>query len=99
MGFEIDGEVCDIARTIWPGAHKLVALGGKKLYVNPFPDSKVHGANMRPIWGRQDPGGPHGGPMNFTIWVEALRPVDAYVRWIYRLHISRNFDMDRKVLE
>ena len=23
-------------------------------------DSKVHGANMGPIWGRQDPGGPHG---------------------------------------
>ena len=33
------------------------------------PDSKVHGANMGPIWGRQDPGGPHVGPMNFTIWV------------------------------
>ena len=29
------------------------------------PDSKVHGANMGPIWGRQDPGGPHVGPMNF----------------------------------
>ena len=32
-----------------------------------FPDSKVHGANMGPIWGRQDPGGPHVGPMNFAI--------------------------------
>ena len=31
-------------------------------------DSKVHGANMRPIWGRQDPGGPHVDPMNFAIW-------------------------------
>ena len=31
------------------------------------PDSKVHGANMGPIWGRQDPGGPHVGPMNFVI--------------------------------
>ena len=36
------------------------------------PDSKVHGANMGPIWGRQDPGGPHVGPMNFAIW-EYLR--------------------------
>ena len=39
---------------------------------NPFrhyPDSKVHGANMGPIWGRQDPGGPYVGPMNFAIWV------------------------------
>ena len=32
------------------------------------PDSKVHGANMGPIWGRQDPGGPHVGPINFAIW-------------------------------
>ena len=34
-----------------------------------YPDSKVHGANMGPIWGRKDPGGPHDGPMNFAIWV------------------------------
>ena len=26
------------------------------------------GANMGPIWNRQDPGGPHVGPMNFAIW-------------------------------
>ena len=32
------------------------------------PDSKVHVANIGPIWGRQDPGGPHVGPMNFAIW-------------------------------
>ena len=32
------------------------------------PDSKVHGANMGPIWGQQDPGGPHVGLMNFAIW-------------------------------
>ena len=32
------------------------------------PDSKAHGANMGPIWGRQGPGGPHVGPMNFAIW-------------------------------
>ena len=36
---------------------------------NTYPDSKVHGANMGPIWGRQDPVGPHVGPMNFAIWV------------------------------
>ena len=23
---------------------------------------------MGPIWGRQDQGGPHAGPMNFAIW-------------------------------
>ena len=34
-----------------------------------YPDSKVHGANMGPIWGRHGPGEPHVGPMNFAIWV------------------------------
>ena len=37
-----------------------------------YPDSKVHGANMGPIWGQQNPGGPYVGPMNFVIWVTAL---------------------------
>ena len=32
------------------------------------PDSKVHRAYMGPIWGRQDPGGPHVGPMNLATW-------------------------------
>ena len=32
------------------------------------PDSKVHGVHKGPIWGRQFPGGPHVGPMNFAIW-------------------------------
>ena len=30
--------------------------------------SKVHGANMGPNWGRQDPGGSHVGPMNLAFW-------------------------------
>ena len=34
-----------------------------------YPDSKVHGANMGPIWGWQDPVGPHVGPINLVIWV------------------------------
>ena len=37
-----------------------------------YPDNKVHGANMGPIWGRQDPGGPHVGPMNLAIIVVLL---------------------------
>ena len=32
------------------------------------PDSKVPRVNMGPIWGRQDPVGPHVGPVNFAIW-------------------------------
>ena len=34
-----------------------------------YPKPKVHGANMGPIWGRQEPDGPHVGPMNLAIWV------------------------------
>ena len=37
------------------------------------PDSKVHGTNMGPIWGRQYPDGPQVGPMNFAIWEYILR--------------------------
>ena len=42
-----------------------------ELYIDNYyaiPDSKVHVANMGPIWGRQDPGGPHVGPVNFALW-------------------------------
>ena len=34
------------------------------------PESKVLGANMGPIWGRQDPGGPHVGLINLAIWAD-----------------------------
>ena len=27
---------------------------------------------MGPIWGQQDPGGPHVCPMNFAIWEHAI---------------------------
>ena len=37
------------------------------------PDSKFYGVNMGPTWGRQDPGGPHLGPMNLAIWCIAAR--------------------------
>ena len=37
-----------------------------------FPDSKVYGVNMGPSWDRQDPGGPHVGPMNIVIWVISI---------------------------
>ena len=38
-------------------------------FIGISPDSKVHGASMGPIWGQQDPDGPHVGPMNFALWV------------------------------
>ena len=33
-----------------------------------IPDSMVHGANMGPIWGWQDPGGPRVALRNLAIW-------------------------------
>ena len=55
-----------------------------------LPDSKIYGANMGSIWGRQDPGGPHDGPMNFAIWAPvaitwAIRPN----RGLQNLHSKR----------
>ena len=34
------------------------------------PGGKVNGATLGPIWGRQDPGGPHFGPLNLAIWAD-----------------------------
>ena len=47
-------DVCKLSSTLWLVGH--------------IPDSKVHGTNMGPIWDRQDPGGPHDGPMILAIW-------------------------------
>ena len=37
-----------------------------------YPDRKIHGTNVGPICGRQDPGGPLVGPINFAIWVHMV---------------------------
>ena len=39
-----------------------------KNFATNIPDSKVHSAKMGPNWVRQDPGGPHVGPMSLAIW-------------------------------
>ena len=44
------------------------SLEATRLHVIMIPDSKIHGANMEPIWSRQDPGGPHVVPVNLAIW-------------------------------
>ena len=54
--------------TNWTQYDQMLIYVTRPQWVN-SPDSKVHGANMGPIWGRQDPVGPHVGPMNFAIWV------------------------------
>ena len=50
-------------------------------------DSKVHGASMGPIWGRQGPGGPHIGPMNFAIWAD-YESVSLSISWKRHNHLN-----------
>ena len=59
----------------WSSRHNQASKGSNYiLRTQAPPDSKVHGANMGSICGRQDPGGPHVGPMNFVIWAITLGP-------------------------
>ena len=50
------------------GSHYLRLTQYTPVYFDAGPDNKVHGANTGPIWGRQNPDGPHVGPMNHAIW-------------------------------
>ena len=56
-----------------------------------------NGANMGPIWGRQDPGRPHVGPMNFAIW-RASRCCVIHTDWRVQLWwISSNcYEVSKK---
>ena len=49
-------------------AFKLTKFWFVESYSWYHPWKQVHGANMGPIWGRQDPSGPHVGPMSFATW-------------------------------
>ena len=46
------------------------------IQVKTIPDSKVHEANMGPIWVLSAPGGPHVGLMNLAIWDGCWWPGD-----------------------
>ena len=46
-----------------------------------IPASKVHGANMGPTWGPQDPGGPHAGHMYLAIWDVLYSMVAGEMSW------------------
>ena len=53
------------------------------MFLNYNPGGKVHGANMGPIWGQQDLGGSHIGPMNFAICEDAMQRNGDLVRGMY----------------
>ena len=55
-----------------------------------YPDSKFRGANMGPIWGRKDPGGPHVGPMNFVFWVAIAKCPGSFINIIEYFAIVQN---------
>ena len=56
---------CPFVAKSWGKLHDTLLTPASKQHT---PESNVHGANMGPIWDRQDPGGSHVGPMNFGIW-------------------------------
>ena len=60
-----------------------------KTNTNTTPDSKVQGANMGPIWGRQDSDGPHVGLMNLAIWDLFYYWYFAYVRNLKWVSVDR----------
>ena len=49
------------------------------------PDSKDHGANIGPIWGRQDPNVPHDGPWTLLqcIWDASVATRSSWSLWVY----------------
>ena len=49
--------------------------------VNSIPDSKVHGAEMGPIWDRQDPDGPMLAPWTFLSGISYI-DISTSVIWI-----------------
>ena len=67
-----------IKRLCYPGHF------GQSHFDQDTPDSEVNGANMGPIWGRQDEGGPHVGPM--IIWDIITDLQSKHVRFEY-IHI------------
>ena len=53
-------------------------------------ENKVHGANMRPIWGRQGSYWSHVGPMNFVVWAWFRHKSKSWIwfQWFYQNTVS-----------
>ena len=60
----------------------------RKSHGNTFHRAALITRFMGPIWGRQDPGGPHVGPMNFNIWVIlGLHPANERQHYFVRMSL------------
>ena len=60
----------------------------QSLILHNYPIGKVCVANMGPIWGQQDPGGPHIGPMSRAIWVFLLVSTGECAQWTIRINVN-----------
>ena len=71
--------------------HRVQTLQHQNRIMNTFPFCHVMifliATFMGPIWGRQDPGGPHVGPMNFAIWDAQVK---IYLIHIYHIYFTAN---------
>ena len=92
--FEVKLAVCKYASASGPrnGMHAVIGVGA---CMPMSPDSKVRGANIGPIWDRQNPCAPDVGPMNFAIreeyvWhdVSGLWIEKAVFLWIIIAHLA-----------
>ena len=71
------------------GQHKWLTIPQRRVspnhshsfdYIRKVPDSKVHGTNMGPIWGRQDPGGPPCWPHELCLpWKIDFNYIDFWI--------------------
>ena len=74
------------------GAKFVITSSMKTIY----PDSKVHGANIGPIWVLLAPDGPHVGPMNVAIRVVTGRHYDS----VFGVQsVARNLDLCHHCVE
>ena len=65
--------------------HFCVQLSAQTCVHKRFPDSKVHGTNTGPIWGRQDPGGPMLAPWTLLSGLLLLFQQDFTIEY-YGIH-------------
>ena len=70
---EMHSQSATATMTMFAAATRSHAVWPEGIVKVTIPDCKVHGANVGPIWGRQDPGGPRVGYMNFVIGGAAVR--------------------------
>ena len=70
---EMHSQSATATMTMFAAATRSHAVWPEGIVKVTIPDSKVHGANVGPIWGLQDPGGPRVGYMNFVIGGAAVR--------------------------